>query len=595
MAKPEKSPAKGEKKATSKKLVSDIVKRFRESQGKMPASEEKEEPMLPDEQPIPEKEEEEEKPEEPPEAPAEEEITPEQEPAAVVERAQLSAPIPVEEEPRKADKEKVIDSYTFLSESIPVEVTIVQTGGFVPTYNISIPGIGGGTKLLLETKLRGELISDVKLDITEILDPKKGELVKTKFRDSAMKVLAKNFPQLPEDKRNILASYLIQNTLGMGELETPLHDEYLEEVVVNNSRDPVWVYHKVHGWCRTNLYLKNEEKIYDYSALVARKVGRQINTLSPLLDAHLPNGDRVNATLFPVSNFGNTITVRKFSRNPWTISNLIRSKTITPEVAATVWLAVQSELSLIVSGGTGSGKTSFLNALAGLIPANQRIISIEDTRELTLPSFLHWVPMVTREANPEGRGEVTMLDLMVNALRQRPDRIIVGEVRRQKEAEVLFEAMHTGHSVYATVHADNAEQTVTRLINPPINVPPENLDALAGIVVQYRHRRMNLRRTLEFAEVQKNGKLNTIYRWDSKRDAMIKSGKLDKIAATIELYSGLSDKEIDQEVAEKVSVLNWMVKNGYEAVNEVGSVVSNYYREKDEVLDAVRKNKKWEF
>ena len=626
MAKPKKSSGKGVKKSISKKPsrdIRDIVKRIRESQKKTgslsvrdtsvePEQEEPYEPTRleeeegePEEPEVeetggagPEKEPEEAEAEsteyeEEEEEPAYDEVPREMEPAAVVERSQEPEPLPPQEhQPRR---EKVIEAYNFLSESIPVEVTILQSAEFVPIYTISIPGIAGGTKLLLETKLRADLISDVKLDITEILDPKKQEMVKSKFQDSAMRVLARNFPQLPEEKRKILASYLIQNTLGLGELETPLHDELLEEVVVNNSRDPVWVYHKKHGWCKTNLRMKNEERIYDYAALVARKVGRQINVLSPLLDAHLPNGDRVNATLFPVSNYGNTMTIRKFSRNPWTVSNLIRTKTISPEVAATIWLCVQSELSLLVSGGTGSGKTSFLNALAGLVPANQRIISIEDTRELTLPSFLHWVPMVTREPNPEGRGEVSMLDLMINALRQRPDRIVVGEIRRQKEAEVLFEAMHTGHSVYATVHADNASQTISRLVNPPINVPEENLDALAGIVVQYRQRRLNIRRTLEFAEVKDRGDLNMIYRWDSKRDVTVKSGKLDRIASTIELYSGLTPKEVDQEVADKVSVLNWMVKNGYEAVNEVGSIVSRYYQNTDEVLRAASRNKPWEF
>ena len=606
MAKPKKTSGKGStKKSPSKKTVRDIVKRIRESQKK--AEETKSSHKAPKKpEPAPKKMA---APTPPPEEEEEwdtekegfedikldvpeNEVPKEMEVAAIVEKEQEFAPLESAEPRRKTE---VLDSYTFLSESIPVEVTIVMKDGFVPLYSVSIPGIAGGTKLLLETKLRAELISDVKLDITEILDPKKQEMVKAKFQDSAMKVLKINFPQLPEEKRKILASYLIQNTLGMGELETPLHDEFLEEVVVNNSRDPVWVYHKKYGWCQTNLRMKNEERIYDYAALVARKVGRQINILSPLLDAHLPNGDRVNATLFPVSNYGNTMTIRKFSRNPWTITNLIRGKTISPQVAATIWLCVQSELSLVVAGGTGSGKTSFLNALAGLIPASQRIISIEDTRELTLPSFLHWVPMVTREPNPEGKGEVSMLDLMVNALRQRPDRIIVGEIRRQKEAEVLFEAMHTGHSVYATLHADNASQAISRLVNPPINVPEENLDALAGIVVQYRQRRLNIRRTLEFAEVQDRGKLNVVYRWDTKRDVTVKCGKLDKIAKTIELYSGLTPKEIDQDIAQKVGVLNWMVKHGYEAVNEVGSIVSNYYQDPTDVTNAVSKNKKWEF
>ena len=498
-------------------------------------------------------------------------------------------------DPVKRGKEKVLESYSFLSENIPVEVSIVQKDDFVPYYTVSIPGIAGGTKLLLETKLRGELITRVKLDITDILDPKKAPIVKKKFEDAAMQVLQANFPQLTEEKMKILASYLVQGTLGLGELETPLHDEYLEEIVVNNAKDPVWIYHKRYGWCKTNIRMKDEEQIYDYSSLVARKVGRQINILSPTLDAHLASGDRVNATLSPVSSFGNTLTIRKFSKNPWTITNLIRTESITPDVAALIWTCVQNELSLVISGGTGSGKTSFLNALSGLIPASQRIVSIEDTRELTLPSFLHWVPMVTREANPEGKGEITMLDLMVNALRQRPDRIIVGEIRRQREAEILFEAMHTGHAVYATLHADNTEETISRLTNPPLNIPEEMLDALSGVIVQYRHRRLNIRRTLEFSEMLKRGEFNTIYRWDSKTDKTNKVGNLDRIADLLNLYSGMTPKEIDADVREKVGVLNWMVGHGYEAVNEVGALVSHYYANPEEVLESVKKNEKWTF
>jgi flagellar protein FlaI len=203
--------------------------------------------------------------------------------------------------------------------------------------------------------------------------------------------------------------------------------------------------------------------------------------------------------------------------------------------------------------------------------------------------------MVTREANPEGKGEVTMLDLMVNALRQRPDRIIVGEIRRQREAEVLFEAMHTGHSVYATLHADDAEQTLSRLTNPPINVPKEMFDALAGIVVQFRHRRFNIRRTLEFAEVGKKGGLNVLYKWDVKNDKVKTVGKPNRLAELLSLYAGMDDKEIAEEVAEKVDVLNWMVKMGYEDVDQVGRIVSSYYQDPDSVLEAVKKGNKWEF
>ena len=177
------------------------------------------------------------------------------------------------------------------------------------------------------------------------------------------------------------------------------------------------------------------------------------------MDAELSDGSRVNATLFPISQSGNTITIRKFSKNPWTMSAMIKNGTISSEIASLVWLCIQNEISLLFSGGTASGKTSFLNACSMFFPPMRRIISIEETRELQLPNFLQWLPMVTREPNPEGKGEITLYNLMINSLRQRPDIMLVGEVRTKKDAETLFEAIHTGHSVYGTVHADNAQDT----------------------------------------------------------------------------------------------------------------------------------------
>lgn len=498
------------------------------------------------------------------------------------------------DEEKKGHK-NILDAYHFESDGIPMEVRIIKRDDFVPFYEIIIPGIAEYTRIILETSLRAELIAEVKVDISEILDPKKSDDVRQKFFAGAIVVLQKNFPNLGEDKQKVLASYLLQNTLGLGEIEAVLSDERLEEVVINNSRDPIWVYHKKYGWCKTNLTLKDEETIFDYSSLIARKVGRQINTLNPLLDAHLPSGDRVNSTLFPISNFGNTLTIRKFSKNPWSMTTLIKNQTISPEVAALLWIAVQNELSLVIAGGTGSGKTSFLNALAGFIPAGQRIISIEDTRELTLPSFLHWVPMVTREPNPEGKGEVSMLDLMVNSLRMRPDRIIVGEIRRQREAEILFEAMHTGHSVYSTLHADNVEQAISRITNPPINIPAEMLDALAGIVVTFRHRRFNIRRVLEFGEILKKGDFRLIYRWDVKNDEIKQVAGLSRLVDLITLYAGMSEKEIEEDLDKKAEVLKWMTANDYLDVDQVGKIVSQYYLNEEEVCAAAAKNSKWQF
>jgi len=295
------------------------------------------------------------------------------------------------------------------------------------------------------------------------------------------------------------------------------------------------------------------------------------------MDAHLLTGDRVNATLHPITAHGNTITIRKFSSKPWTITDFIKSKTISYYEAAVIWLAVQNELSILISGGTGSGKTSMLNVVASFIPINQRIISIEDTRELTLPGDLHWVPMETRLPNPEGKGEVTMLGLVVNALWMSPDRIIMGEVRRKREAEVLFEAMHTGHSVYATLHANNVDETIARLTNPPIEVPKSLLSSVALIVVQNRNRRTGKRKTWQIAEVLPTGDARVVTQYNMTRDSFEKVSEFDQIFNTLIQYTGRTKKHIIEDIHKKMELLRWMVSNNINDIQKVGTFLRKYY------------------
>jgi len=510
------------------------------------------------------------------------------------ERKQLEKPEKEKTETRESS-EKVLESYSFNAQGVPVEVKIIETKeSYVPQYIIQIPLIAEGTKLILNA-LKAELITKVKLDIAMLTDQRQMKDIQLKFEQKANELLDKQFPGLTPEKRKVLSSYLIQNTLGLGELEILMADDNLEDIVINGPAEPIQVYHKRHGWCSTNLWIKRDDTVYEYAANIGRRVGRQINVLNPIMNAYLPNGDRVNATLAPISSFGNTLSIRKFAKNPWTIPYLIDVQTITPEVASLIWLCIQNEISLLSSGGTGSGKTSFLNAMACMIPPNQRIISIEDTRELSLPDFLHWVAMTTREPNPEGKGEVTMLDLMVNALRQRPDRIIVGEVRRQREAEVLFEAMHTGHSVYATFHADNAEECINRLTTPPINVPTSSLSALGGIIVQYRNRRSGIRRTFEFAEITNEGKANVVYRWDPKLDVIKEVQPITRLGETLALYTGMTVKEMKLDLLEKTKVLKWMVAKKYFDVNEVGRITADYYMDSERVVEYANAGKDWTF
>jgi flagellar protein FlaI len=232
-----------------------------------------------------------------------------------------------------------------------------------------------------------------------------------------------------------------------------------------------------------------------------------------------------------------------------------------------------------------------LNVISNFFPPNQRIISIEDTHELQLPRFLHWVPLITRLPNVEGKGEITMLDLLVNSLRMRPDRILVGEIRRKREAEVLFEAIHTGHSVYATIHANNVSETLTRVTNPPIEVPKTMLPAISLIVVQYRNRRTGIRKLFQIAELLPDSTANVLVKADLKKDRLVKVNQSKSFMDIIELYTGMSRKDISRDISEKETVLKWLVKKKINMVDDVGKAMAEYYTNRKEFMKKVRSGK----
>jgi len=488
---------------------------------------------------------------------------------------------------------KSLEKYKVSSEGIEIEVEIKRVKDFVPHYELKLPEIAKGTLTLLD-QVRADLLAEIPLKMSEITDVAKLEAAKKKFYEKGFQLLKKELPFANPELIKFLTGILIQEMFGLGRIEFLIEDPNLEEIVINGSKEPVWVYHKKYGWLKTNVFVRSENDILNYANSIGRKVGRQITVLNPLLDAHLPTGDRVNATLFPISTCGNTITIRKFRRSPWTITDFIENKTLNFEVSALLWLAIQYELNVIFTGGTASGKTSLLNVFATFIPPNQRIISIEDTRELQLPDFLHWVPLTTREPNPEGLGEVSMLQLLVNSLRMRPDRIIVGEIRRAEEAEVLFEAMHTGHSVYATLHADTAELAYRRLVNPPINVPENVVSALHLFAVAFRDRRLGIRRLLQLAELipaEKGAKVNVLYQWKPAKDLMEKENESYRVLDEISMHTGLTLKEIEVDLKEKQEVLKWFVKNKVKDINKLGRLIAIYYSNKDFLLKQLKSDK----
>ena len=502
-----------------------------------------------------------------------------------------------EEKPRESQlapikgEIKLLATYNFVSDNIPITIRIYKKKGeFVPIYDVSISTISKTTEIILE-KIREELTAQVSLGMVDILATKDTGVIEQRFMDAITTLVSKHFPDADDSTSNFLKSYLIQRSLGLGSIEILMDDANLEEIAINDAEDPVWVYHVKFGWLKTTIMLSSEDQIRHYATMIGRRVGRQITILDPLMDAHLKGGDMVNATLEPISVAGNTITLRKFAAKPWTITDFIQDNTISPEAAALIWLGVQYELSTLISGGTATGKTSMLNVVANFFPPNQRIISIEDTREVQLPKFLHWVPMVTRLANPEGKGEVSMLDLLVNSLRMRPDRIIVGEIRRKREAEVLFEAIHTGHSVYATVHANDTRETITRLTNPPIEIPKTMLPAISMIVVQYRNRRTGVRKTFQIAEILPDSEPNVLIQLDIRKGVLKKVANSKALMGTIEMFTGFTRSEISKSLIEKEIILKWLVRQKVNTVDSVGRVMAEYYTNKDNLMDYVRKNR----
>lgn len=493
------------------------------------------------------------------------------------------------QEPKALPKKGLLESYKIGLLNIEVEIRREDAG---IKYLLRIPEIDIATKTLLN-ELRNELVSLTSISMKELVDPEAFSAIKQRFTSDATSLIKKKLPNLDKPTENFLVDKLIQEMLGLGEIEFLINDPNLEEVVIVSSKEFIRVFSKKYGWLETNIRIPREEDIVNYSNIIARRVGRQINILTPLLDAHLVTGDRINAVLYPINSKGSTITIRKFARDPYTIVDLINNKTCDLEVASLIWLAMEYEMNIILSGGTASGKTVFLNACLPFIPPNQRILSIEDTRELMLPDFLYWTPLVTRTPNAEGKGEVSMLDLLINALRMRPDRIILGEMRKQEEAMVLFEAMHTGHSVYATLHADSAAETIARLINPPLNIPPNLLKSINLNVVMFRDRRRGIRRVSQIAEIdaeKENAKANILYRWIPEEDRIVKHAESSRFYEDLSRHTGMSEREINADLEKRKSLLAWLIKHGVRDLNSFGKVMELYYRNPEMLQEAIKKD-----
>lgn len=393
-----------------------------------------------------------------------------------------------------------------------------------------------------------------------------------------------------------LSRKFLRDIIGYGAIDPLIQDDELEEIMIIGTSKPIFVYHREYGMMKTNLQFRDEGELRDLIDSIARQINRRIDQESPILDGRLMDGSRINATIPPVSADGPSLTIRKFRRDPLTIIDLINSRTISVDLAGFLWLCIDGlgvkSANAIISGGTSSGKTTTLNALSAFINPNERIITIEDTLELQIPHE-HVIRMETRPANVEGKGELTMNDLVKNSLRQRPDRIIVGEVRAD-EAITLFTALNTGHSGFGTLHSNDARETITRLTNEPMSVPEIMIQAIDFIIMQnriYTPSGVSFRRISEVAEVvgmeEGTVQLNKIFQWNPERDTIDNIGITSNTLQQIANLSGKSIIELQNEIENRKLVLRHMINQNIRSVEGVNSVIELYYKNPQKVLNRI--------
>ncbi len=505
------------------------------------------------------------------------------------------------EEAEKEEIKKVIEE-TGEKESSELEYlgakTLVSSYGNVKVYKVegepllvyTVPVIKpkGPEKILVNT-IKEAATRLITISPEQIRDPER----RRKVYFDKVKEIIEGSPELgvPRTRIDFYADMVVREMIGYGVLDPLVQDDKLEEIMVIGPNKPVYVAHRDYEMMKTNIMFANDDEIKNIIDRIARQVNRRVDLQTPLLDARLPDGSRVNATIKPVSVNGNTLTIRKFREDPYTVVDLVKFGTIDLDLAAFLWLAVDGlgakPANIIISGGTGSGKTTTLNVLSSFIPPSERVITIEDTAELKLP-IEHWVRMETRPPSIEGKGEINMEVLVKNSLRMRPDRIIVGEIR-YKEAETLFTAINTGHDGSAgTVHANSAHETVIRVTSPPMNVPEIMLEGLDLVVVQQRihdRRKGTIRRVTEVAEVTgvMGGKpqIQVIFERDPALDTIKATGIPSRYIQKLMKFTGLSKSDIGMEIDKRKDIIKSMLDRGI--------------RRQDEVVREFRKleNKEW--
>jgi archaeal flagellar protein FlaI len=449
-----------------------------------------------------------------------------------------------------------------------------------------------------------ELVVHLKSTLSKILGSEVSDLnpsaKRTYLRGEVEEYLRSREISLSPLSKERIVYYIQRDYVGYGPVDALILDPRVEDISCDGVEVPLFIYHGKYESVKTNVTFEDEDSLNSFIVALGQRCGKAVSVSSPILDGTTPEGHRVQATYArEITTRGASFTIRRFKEKPFTPVDLILTGSASEEMIAYFWLAAEQGESLIICGGPAAGKTSTLNAIALFIPPTAKIVSIEDTREVNLPHE-NWIPGATRsgtgDRGPDGKaaGEVDMFDLVRAALRQRPNYIIVGEVRG-KETYTMFQAMATGHTTYSTMHADSVKSMVNRLENPPINTPRILLSALNNVIIQIQARTdkgivRRLKQVLEIVgfEPETNELItNTVYEWDPGTDKFVFKGHSFLFDKIMEVRNYTHD-EMDAEFQRRVAVIHYLVENKINDHRQLWRLVSGYYKDPNEVLARIQ-------
>ncbi len=446
-----------------------------------------------------------------------------------------------------------------------------------------------------------ELLKEIKESIEERLDVDFDDLAQIRARsyisekmDEVLSILGRDLNPM---RKKAINYYLERNFIDMGKIEPFMKDPQIEEISCDGVGIPIFVYHRNsrYGSMETNVVFEDKDELDQYVMRLGQTVGKTVSMASPLVNASMPDGSRLQATLgTDIARRGSNFTIRKFTENPLTPVDMIEFGTVDPRTLAYLWMAIEHQNSVLVSGGTATGKTTMLNVVSLFIKPEMKIVTIEDTAELRLPHD-HWVPEVAREAIGEEESNVVdMFSLLKESLRQRPDYIVVGEVRGA-EAFVLFQEMSTGHPGLATIHAENPERLINRLTTRPIDLPPSLLNTLDIVIFLRKVRRGGalLRKIDQVVEIKRFSRdknvplMNRVLKWDPSSDRLVNENP-SIVLNEISEIKGLTEDEIKKDIEDREKIIRWMVHEDIRDLEDIGMILSRFYTDKESLLEKIR-------